>query len=169
MPDQTPEPLTVEHLETFAFDPHRAADQEVAAMARELLAARARIAELEAGQPAPDAWVAVKRTHSIHAEGPEWSCDAAVIPATDTAECRHYAAQGFDLVPIAADGVGTRWAAAQPAPVGYAVTAQAGADLWAVLPSAVLPESVAVDRAANYRAEFGRQARVVALLEVPNA
>ncbi|MBF6277011.1 hypothetical protein [Nocardia nova] len=47
MPDLTPEPLTNKHLETFVFDPHRAAEQEVAAMASELLAARARLAKLE--------------------------------------------------------------------------------------------------------------------------
>lgn len=47
MPDQTVEPLTRHHLETFVFDPHRAAEQAVAAMAHELIAARARITELE--------------------------------------------------------------------------------------------------------------------------
>ncbi|MBF6584394.1 hypothetical protein IU414_06425 [Nocardia farcinica] len=40
--------LSREHLEVFAVDPHAAAESEVAAMAQELLAARARIAELEA-------------------------------------------------------------------------------------------------------------------------
>ena len=44
----TPEPLTRQHLETFVFDPHRAAEQEVAAMARELIATRAEIAVLAA-------------------------------------------------------------------------------------------------------------------------
>ena len=43
MPD-----LTHKHLETFVFDPHCAAEPEIAAMARELISARARIAELEA-------------------------------------------------------------------------------------------------------------------------
>lgn len=37
--------LTREHLETFAFDPHCAAEIEIAAMARELINARARLAE----------------------------------------------------------------------------------------------------------------------------
>jgi hypothetical protein len=47
MPDQTPEPLTGEQLETLVFDPHRAGVGEVAAMARELHTSRGRIAELE--------------------------------------------------------------------------------------------------------------------------
>ncbi|MBF6538197.1 hypothetical protein IU418_13385 [Nocardia farcinica] len=49
----TPTPraeLSREHLEVFAVDPHAAAESEVAAMARELLAARARVAELEGEQ-----------------------------------------------------------------------------------------------------------------------
>lgn len=43
MPD-----LTHKHLETFVFDPHCAAEPEIAAMARELINNRTRIAELEA-------------------------------------------------------------------------------------------------------------------------
>lgn len=45
MPD--PIHLTRKHLETFAWDPHAASFDEVQAMAKELLAARARITELE--------------------------------------------------------------------------------------------------------------------------
>lgn len=44
--------LTREHLETFTFDPHRAAEDEVAVMALELINARGRIAELEAEREA---------------------------------------------------------------------------------------------------------------------
>ncbi|WP_280194188.1 hypothetical protein [Nocardia farcinica] len=46
----TPTPrveLSREHLEVFAVDPHAAAESEVKAMAQELLAARARLVELE--------------------------------------------------------------------------------------------------------------------------
>lgn len=41
-------PLSHDHLETFVFDPHRAPEGEVSAMARELIAARYRITELQA-------------------------------------------------------------------------------------------------------------------------
>lgn len=46
MPD-----LTHKHLETFVFDPHCAAEPEIAAMARELISARARLAELPQSEP----------------------------------------------------------------------------------------------------------------------
>lgn len=55
MPD-----LTHKHLETFVFDPHCAAEPEIAAMARELISARGRLAELEAQanlQAAYEAWL----------------------------------------------------------------------------------------------------------------
>lgn len=51
----TPTPraeLSREHLEVFAVDRHAAAESEVAAMAQELLAARARIAEMESERAA---------------------------------------------------------------------------------------------------------------------
>lgn len=44
--------LSREHLEVFAVDPHAAAESEVAAMAQELVAARARIAEMESERAA---------------------------------------------------------------------------------------------------------------------
>ncbi|AHH20790.1 hypothetical protein NONO_c60140 [Nocardia nova SH22a] len=147
------------------------------ALGDDLAAARARIAELEAAQAnrsenpnssPPDAYIAVKRDHSVNAEDPEWCGDAAVVPAGDLfARTRDYHKKnGYQLLPIVADGDGTRAVTAQGEPVGYAVLSQAGADLWAVLPSAVLPESVAAERAANYRAESGRQTLVVELREV---
>ncbi|AXK88840.1 hypothetical protein [Nocardia farcinica] len=50
----TPE-LSREHLAVFAVDPHAAAESEVAAMAQELVAARARIAEMESERAAATA------------------------------------------------------------------------------------------------------------------
>ncbi|SIT34329.1 hypothetical protein SAMN05421776_12347, partial [Nocardia farcinica] len=54
----TPTPraeLSREHLAVFAVDPHAAAESEVAAMAQELVAARARIAEMESERAAATA------------------------------------------------------------------------------------------------------------------
>ncbi len=169
--------------------------------------------EALARESEPHAYIAVKRTHSVNADCPEWSCDAAVIPATDTAECRHYAAQGYDLVPIVGTDTGTRPAAQsapaanidddrcpgrcvtgadlgvspenggwmianvdpecpvhgepQSDPVGYAVVSELRDGTLAVLPSGVMSKSVAVARAAAYRAEGGySDARVYELREV---
>ena len=198
MTDQTP--LTDDELRRLAGiaavgmpPPYQTAE----AIARELLAARARITELEernanldkafqaaasqaaelatdayektqaeeAAQASPDAYVAVKRTYSIHADCPEWSCDAAVIPATDTAECRHYAAQGFDLVPIVGTDAGTRHAAASE-PVGYAVAIDSGVGPVTMQASPVLTRGDAVRRAAFYQESTDMDARVYELREV---
>lgn len=64
--------LSREHLDVFTFDPHAAAESEVKAMARELLAARARIAELEAQRDRVtnlfEAWAAEENEHRLAGE-----------------------------------------------------------------------------------------------------
>jgi hypothetical protein len=60
--------LTREHLETFVFDPHRAIETEVQAMAAELLELRASKARPPLGH-----LVVAKRDKSASAVGPVWS------------------------------------------------------------------------------------------------
>jgi hypothetical protein len=62
----------------------------------------------------PDAYIAVKRYHAVSADGPEWCDDAAVIPAGQTWERGNYQKRGYQLLPIVADGDGTRFAATPP-------------------------------------------------------
>ena len=65
---------------------------------------------------APHAYVAVKRTHSPHADRPEWDHTAVVIPEWDHEELAYRRRLGEDLIPIGPDGdTGTR-AVAEPAP-----------------------------------------------------
>lgn len=150
MPDQTPELLTDDQLREIVETPDSELllDEMVGAMAAELLAARTRIAELEAqsaadrnvarklidarardivaeekAQAEPDAYIAVKRTYSPNADRPEWDWHAIVIPAGDEfAEDRDWRAErGFDLLPIVGTETGTRPAAPQSDPAGYVV------------------------------------------------
>lgn len=117
MTDQTPEPLTDDHLQMLLdYITDGARPHEVEALVTEVRTARARIAELEAAQANPDAYIAVKRYYSAHAGGPKWNTDAEVIPAAelhgDTREW--YRERGYQLLPIVADGDGTRFAATPP-------------------------------------------------------
>jgi hypothetical protein len=92
-----------------------------------LAAARARIAELEAAQANPDAYIAVKRYYSAHAGGPKWNTDAEVIPAADLrGDTREWHREhGYDLLPIVGTETGTRSAAAPATdPDGYAARAR---------------------------------------------
>src|SRR5690606_26656120 len=58
---------------------------------------------------APHAYVAVKRTHSLHADRPEWDHTAVVIPEWDHEELAYRRRLGEDLIPIGPDGdTGTR-------------------------------------------------------------
>ena len=79
-------------------------------------AALARIAELEAPPTNPHAYIAVKRYHAVSADGPEWCDDAAVIPAghIHAWEREDHQRRGYQLLPIVADGDGTRFAATPP-------------------------------------------------------
>lgn len=65
---------------------------------------------------APHAYVAIRRTHSVNADRPEWDYSAYVIPEWDRErldELRHF---GFTLLPIGPDGdTGTK-AITEPAP-----------------------------------------------------
>lgn len=81
--------LTREHLETFVFDPHRAAGAEVEAMAHELIAARARVAELEAAQRPPLGYVVL-----AHYPGQAPYLRSADIHAASTAAQAEADAQG---------------------------------------------------------------------------
>lgn len=58
----------------------------------------------------PHAYVAVRRTHSPHADRPEWSHRAYVIPAWDDEEIDNAMRCADTLLPIGPDGdTGTRW------------------------------------------------------------
>lgn len=57
----------------------------------------------------PHAYIAVTRTHSPHADRPEWDRRAVVIPAWDDKELVYARQRGEELLPIAPDGEsGTR-------------------------------------------------------------
>ena len=84
---------------------------------------RARVAELEAAQSEPHAYIAVKRRFSIHADQPEWEWDAAVIPAGDDHawDRDDHKKRGYELLPIAGTETGTRPTTPQSDPAGYVV------------------------------------------------
>lgn len=86
---------------------------------------RARIAELEAAQANPDAYIAVKRCGDFpNADRPDWFADARVLhPGAPhfEADRAEYVRNGFDLLPIVGTETGTRPATAQPVPAGYVV------------------------------------------------
>ncbi|MFD3431212.1 hypothetical protein, partial [Nocardia fluminea] len=55
-----------------------------------------------------DGWVAVRRNHSIYAEGiPEWERDAVVLPAADLDEIAYRIGRGDELLPLYAADHGT--------------------------------------------------------------
>lgn len=79
----------------------------------------ARITELEAEQTPrePDAYIAVNRHRSPLESSPGWDYGAYVIPAGDLDDWqKERDGCGWELLPIVADGDGTRWAAAQTKP-----------------------------------------------------
>jgi hypothetical protein len=84
----------------------------------------------EANQPPtePDAYITVKRYFAVSAEGPEWEEPAKVFPAGEEwrVEREEFAAEGgWELLPIVADGDGTRFAATSPTPpLGYIAMAR---------------------------------------------
>ena len=135
---------------------------------------RARIAELEAAQAEPDAYIAVKRNHTPFAEVAEWHWDAAVIPAGeyhawDRAE---HERRGYELLPIVGTETGTRPAAAQPDPAGYVVVTRnseggvhRSATVWESLEQARAAEGVQ----AGYADGTGCTAAVYELREVRGA
>lgn len=58
---------------------------------------------------APHAYIAVRRTHSPHADRPEWHHRAKVIPAWDADDLAYARRCGDTLLPIGPDGdAGTR-------------------------------------------------------------
>lgn len=64
---------------------------------------------------APHAYVAVQRTHSPHADRPEWHHRAKVIPAWDADDLAYARRCGDTLLPIGPDGdTGTRWVTEEP-------------------------------------------------------
>lgn len=85
--------------------------EQLGAMESELVRARARIAELEGARAEPHAFVAVKRTFSPNADGPEWAWDAAVIPAGDyhSGDRDYHERRGYELLPIVGTDDGTKW------------------------------------------------------------
>jgi hypothetical protein len=123
-----------------------------------------RIAELEAAQAHPDAYIAVKRNHAACAEGPEWHGDAAVIPAGDHHEWERadHAKRGYELLPIAGTETGTRFAAPQGEPIAYMIahTAHDGSTTFVRTPYGRRPNAEA------HAARLGSAYRVVELHEV---
>ncbi len=116
----------------------------------------------------PDAYIAVKRYYSAHAGGPKWNTDAEVIPAADLrSDIREWHREhGYDLLPIVGTETGTRPAMApRSEPDGYAVVVEVDGGR-IVQTSALLPKAVAVDRAENYRTEFGMKTSVAELRDV---
>jgi hypothetical protein len=117
MPDKTP--LTDDELRADmenGWAPH------AARLAAELLAARARIAELEAAQTPrePDAYIAVNRHRSPLESSPGWDYGAYVIPAGDLDDWqKEHDGCGWELLPIVADGDGTRAVTAQATPLEF--------------------------------------------------
>ncbi len=59
---------------------------------------------------APDAWIAVRRSRSPWAEGPEWDRDAVVLPADDADEIAYRVGLGDEMLALYAEGRGTRGA-----------------------------------------------------------
>lgn len=58
----------------------------------------------------PHAYIAVRRTHSPHADRPEWFHRAQVVPAWDEAAIAYALKCGETLLPIGPSGdTGTRW------------------------------------------------------------
>ncbi|MFD3426091.1 hypothetical protein [Nocardia fluminea] len=54
---------------------------------------------------APHAYVAIKRTHSVNADRPEWANDPHLIPAHETDELVYWNTRpGYTLLPIGPDG-----------------------------------------------------------------
>ncbi|MBF6254442.1 hypothetical protein [Nocardia farcinica] len=79
--------LSREHLEVFAVDPHAAAESEVAAMAQELLAARARIAEMESERAAATEAAQETGVYSFAFDLPApWLALLSDQPTEDTAD-----------------------------------------------------------------------------------
>lgn len=77
-------------------------------------------------EDAPHAYVAIRRTHSVNADRPEWDPDAAVIPEWNADDINFARSQGYTLIPIAPDGdTGTR-AIVEPAPTKPALRLVAG-------------------------------------------
>lgn len=74
--------LTRKHLEHFAFNPHAALTAEVAQMATELIAARARIAELEQSSTAR----LVSTTEELDALAFSFPCVVREIPPENELE-----------------------------------------------------------------------------------
>lgn len=192
MPDQTPEPhagvlppcCREAHLRMVCetecgncnvcrftariaeLEAQSAADRNVA---RKLIDARARdIVAEEKPQAEPDAYIAVKRTHSPNADRPEWDWHATVIPAGDEfAEDRDWRAdRGYELLPIVATETGTRPATPQSDPVGYAVGVDSGVGPVFVQTSPVLTRKEADSRATFYNESTDMDARVYELREV---
>ncbi|MFF4026939.1 hypothetical protein ACFYY5_29225 [Nocardia elegans] len=169
--NQTPEPLTDARLFQLRDDEYVCTNANERSMAAELIDARARIAELEAAQSEPDAYIAVKRTHSPNADRPEWDWHATVIPAgAEYAEDREWRLdRGFDLLPIVGTETGTRPATPQSDPAGYVVVTRnseggvhRSATVWDSLDQARAAEGVQ----AGYADGTGCTAAVYALREV---
>lgn len=99
-------------------DPNPVVDALLASGRRELTTTPTEdTAVIDADEPQPPmpaegqpyAFVAVERTHSVHADRPEWDREAVVIPEWDREMLEYRRSQGDTLLPIGPDGdTGTR-------------------------------------------------------------